>query len=236
MKKLFTALISLGVAVGAVVFLNIILVEGCDTARPRLLINILAEERAFFSELGFMWVFICLGFGELFLRFRTSSREIHQIHSKIFSEDEAVVLTDKELLGGYKRTKKAGEAYLSRLIQRVVKPFLMSKSSEQANSVMDSSLELFLHEVDLRYEHAALHYVGAAYDWLHWHSTWDRSRLESGCSRISRGACGRLALSSFHGFFGSILHPLTQLGDLCNTRFNDARLLKLGRRGSQQTR
>jgi biopolymer transport protein ExbB/TolQ len=64
---------------------------------------------------------------------------------------QSVVLTSNDLPELYKRAKKAGDDYLPRLIQRIVRQFQMSKSTEQANSVMDSTLELFLHEIDLKY-------------------------------------------------------------------------------------
>ncbi|MCP5536130.1 MAG: MotA/TolQ/ExbB proton channel family protein [Akkermansiaceae bacterium] len=149
MKRLSTALLSLGVAIAIVVFLNILLKGGCDSAK--LLINKATEEKVYLSEQAFMWAFFCIGAGELLLRFRDSSREVHQLHRKILPEDESVVLTSKELPELYKRAQKAGDAYLPRLIQRIVRKFQMSNSSEQANSVMDSSLELFLHEIDLKY-------------------------------------------------------------------------------------
>jgi len=149
MKRLFTAFTSLGIAIVTVVFLNILLKGGTDSAK--LLINKSGEQWVFFSEQTFMWIFFFLGAGELLLRFKTSSQEVHQIYRKILPEEESVVLTSKELPEVYRRAKKAGDTYLPRLIQRVVRQFQMSKSSEQANSVMDSSLELFLHEIDLKY-------------------------------------------------------------------------------------
>jgi biopolymer transport protein ExbB/TolQ len=149
MNRLYTALISFGAAMVILFVLNAALVGGSESAN--LLVNKSGEKWVWFSEQAFMWIFFCLGAGELLLRFNASSREIYQVQRKILPEDESVVLTAKELPEVYRRAKKAGDAYLPRLIQRVVRQFQMSKSSEQANSIMDSSLELFLHEVDLKY-------------------------------------------------------------------------------------
>ena len=43
------------------------------------------------------------------------------------------------------------DRFLPRLIHRVVTQFQTTRSVDQANALLNSSLELFLHEIDLRY-------------------------------------------------------------------------------------
>lgn len=104
-----------------------------------------------FSEQAFMWLFFYLGVGELTLRLLASGRERRQNKRGFLPEDDSVILTEKELPEVYSRAKRYRESYLPRLIMRVVRQFQISKSADQANGVLDSSLELFLHEIDLKY-------------------------------------------------------------------------------------
>jgi len=54
----------------------------------------------------------------------------------------------------YQNARQAADqrgSYLPRLIQRVVLQFQTSRSIDQANGLLNSSLEMYLHEIDLRY-------------------------------------------------------------------------------------
>jgi hypothetical protein len=103
MNRLYTALISFGAAMVILFVLNAALVGGSESAN--LLVNKSGEKWVWFSEQAFMWIFFCLGAGELLLRFNASSREIYQVQRKILPEDESVVLTAKELPEVYRRAK-----------------------------------------------------------------------------------------------------------------------------------
>ena len=149
MIRISIAGVSVLLAVITVVGLNLFL-KGGETA-GMLLVNKSSNEFVGISEQACMWVFFYLGLGELILRFLESGREERQVRRKLLPEDERVVLTSKEIPALYERSKKAGDSYLPRLIMRITRQFQASKSAAQANSVLDSSLDLFLHEIDLKY-------------------------------------------------------------------------------------
>ena len=149
MIRISIAGVSVLLAVITVVGLNLFL-KGGETA-GMLLVNKSSNEFVGISEQACMWVFFYLGLGELILRFLESGHEERQVRRKLLPEDERVVLTSKEIPALYERSKKAGDSYLPRLIMRITRQFQASKSAAQANSVLDSSLDLFLHEIDLKY-------------------------------------------------------------------------------------
>ena len=102
-----------------------------------------------------MWLVAALGVGELFVRFRDASAERAQLRKGYLPEDETTILQGPELRTLYAATRgsrgTAGRRFLPRLIQRVVTQFQTNQSVDQANALLNSSLELFLHEIDLRY-------------------------------------------------------------------------------------
>ena len=111
-----------------------------------------------FTVQNLMWLVFALGLGELIVRLRDALAERAQLRQRYLPEDERTILQLPELRHIHARSREAsgpsGPAYgrfLPRLIQRIVLQFQTSRSIGQANSVLDSSLELFLHEIDLRY-------------------------------------------------------------------------------------
>ena len=105
-----------------------------------------------------MWVVFMLGLGELFVRWREAWAERRQLRAGYLPEDETTVLQAPDLRQIYARAREetrpgrpGARRFLPRLIQRVAIQFQASRSVEQASTLMNSSLELFLHEIDLRY-------------------------------------------------------------------------------------
>ncbi|MCP4328365.1 MAG: MotA/TolQ/ExbB proton channel family protein [Alphaproteobacteria bacterium] len=105
-----------------------------------------------------MWVVFAVGFGELFVRWREARDERRQLAAGYLPEDESTVLQAPDLRQIYARARAtsmsdgpASGRFLPRLIQRVVLQFQASGSVEQSSTLLNSSLELFLHEIDLRY-------------------------------------------------------------------------------------
>lgn len=142
-------MVAVVLGVMTVVALNLSLSGGAGAAM--LLINKSGDSFVWFSEQSVMWMFFYLGMGELVLRFVASAREGRQLKKRLLPEGESVILTPKEVPDLYKRAKQAGDGYLPQMIQRVTRQFQISKSVDQANSVLNSSLDLFLHEIDLSY-------------------------------------------------------------------------------------
>lgn len=101
-----------------------------------------------------MWLVFFLGLGELILRFVDGSREVGQVRRGYLPEDERTILRSEDLAPIFNRVRHAPGAsvrFLPRLIHRVLLQFQLTRSVEQANALLNSSLELYLHEIDLRY-------------------------------------------------------------------------------------
>ncbi len=105
-----------------------------------------------------MWLVFALGIGELLVRAREARAERAELKKGYLPEDETTVLQSLELRRIYAQARAANQPdspssgrFLPRLIQRVVIQFQTSKSVDRANAVLDSSLDLCLHEIDLRY-------------------------------------------------------------------------------------
>ncbi len=100
-----------------------------------------------------MWVLFCVGLGDLGVRFVRGSRERKQLHRHLLPEDDETMLRAQDLGKIYSDvcSSLAESSFLQRLITRIVLQFQSSLSVNQANSLLNSSLELFQHEVDLKY-------------------------------------------------------------------------------------
>ena len=75
-------------------------------------------------------------------------------------EDDEVMLRTQDLGAFFQRVRPLAEErvfFLQRLIMRCILQFQGSRSVDQANSLLNSSLELFQHELDLKY--AMLRYL-----------------------------------------------------------------------------
>ena len=106
-----------------------------------------------FTVQNIMWVALFIGFGELFLRWSAASDEQSQLkRGYLPTKDE---MLDMDLLGKIKESitsRRFGrEAFLPRMITRTIDQYRMSGKEDQAISVLNSSLELYMHEIDLRY-------------------------------------------------------------------------------------
>ena len=104
------------------------------------------------------WLAFGLGVGELIVRARDARAERAELEKGYLPEDETTVLQGPELRRIYALARASSQAdspsrerFLPRLIHRVVTQFQTSRSVDQANALLNSSLELFLHEIDLRY-------------------------------------------------------------------------------------
>lgn len=105
-----------------------------------------------------MWLVFALGIGELIVRAREAAAEHAELAMRYLPEDETTILQGPELRRIYavarEATLEGGRSegrFLPRLIQRVVTQFQTNQAVDQANALLNSSLELSLHETDLRY-------------------------------------------------------------------------------------
>jgi hypothetical protein len=101
------------------------------------------------------WLVFFFGLGELYQRRRSTRREAEVLGYGLLPEDEQTILLADDVGALYRKVRQAlhndDDTFLYRLIQRIAFQFQSSQSVDQANSLLNSSLELFNHEVDLRY-------------------------------------------------------------------------------------
>jgi hypothetical protein len=102
-----------------------------------------------------LWLAFFAGLGELSIRWRMGRLEASQIDRGYLPEDEETVLRPGEdLVPIYQKVRSSKyreTCFVPRLIERCVLGFNISHSADQTNSLLNSSLELYLHEIDLRY-------------------------------------------------------------------------------------
>ena len=117
-----------------------------------------------FTIQNLMWLVFALGTAELVVRYSAGRAEREQLHIGYLPEDESTILQGPELRRVYQHTRhlasasrdgghggKAQRRFLPQLISRIILQFQTSRSIDQANTLLNSSLELSLHEIDLRY-------------------------------------------------------------------------------------
>ena len=101
-----------------------------------------------------MWLIFFLGLGELWMHFATGNYEVRMLQASLLPEDEETMLRAKDLTPLYRRLKSSPDIerrILPRLIRRVILQFQSSRSIDQANVLLNSSLDLLQHEIDLKY-------------------------------------------------------------------------------------
>ena len=106
-----------------------------------------------FTVQNIMWVALFIGFGELFLRWSAATEEQGQLKRGYLPTDGQQL--DMDLLGqirdGVAGRRFGRAAFLPRMITRTIDQYRISGKEDQAISVLNSSLELYMHEIDLRY-------------------------------------------------------------------------------------
>ena len=113
-----------------------------------------------FTIQNVMWLMFWVGCGELWVRFNQAKLEMEQMAKRYLPEDDEVMLRARDLGSFYQKVRPMAEEqtfYLQRLIMRCILQFQGSHSVNQANSLLNSSLELFQHELELKY--AMLRYL-----------------------------------------------------------------------------
>lgn len=107
-----------------------------------------------FTVQNFMWLMFFLGCGEIWTRFRQTGLDQAPMQHKLLPEDPEMMLRANDLGPIYRRVKEGAyeeDAFLPRLIRRTILQFQSSRSVDQANSLLNSTLELCQHEIELRY-------------------------------------------------------------------------------------
>ena len=115
---------------------------------------------AAFTIQNLMWLFFFWGVAEIVTRQVQTNRDMEPVGARLLPEDRETMLRARDLGPIYRRVNEAGYsegAFLPRLITRTILQFQSSRSVSQANALLNSTLELCQHEVELRYN--ALRYL-----------------------------------------------------------------------------
>ncbi|MCW8927109.1 MAG: MotA/TolQ/ExbB proton channel family protein [Xanthomonadales bacterium] len=108
-----------------------------------------------FTVQNVLWLAFFIGLGELALRWHAGRLEESQFsHNYLPLDDETVLRPGDDMTPIYQKvrgSKYRETCFLPRLIERCVLNFNLGHSVDQTNALLNSSLELFLHELDLRY-------------------------------------------------------------------------------------
>jgi len=108
-----------------------------------------------FTVQNILWIAFFVGLGELSLRWRAGRLEESQFGRDYLPlDDETVLRPGDDMTPIYQKVRSStyrDTCFLPRLIERCVLNFNLGQSVDQTNALLNSSLELFLHELDLRY-------------------------------------------------------------------------------------
>lgn len=141
-----------------ILMLSLVLTEGF---MAELLLDRTSERFPYpFTIQNVMWLVFFFGLGELWVRLSEASRERTVLRQSLLPESDEVVLRARDLTQYYKKVKNSPEGQDSnfqRLIMRCITQFKTSRSVAQTNTILNSSLELLQHEIDLKY--SMLRYV-----------------------------------------------------------------------------
>ena len=99
-------------------------------------------------------LFFFVGMGELFVRWRVAEREFGFVARHLLPEDGETVLQSRDLPDIRRQTTgnfDGEHGFLPYLVDLCILQFQASRSVDQTVSVLNSSLELIAHRVDLRY-------------------------------------------------------------------------------------
>ncbi len=108
-----------------------------------------------FTVQNVLWVAFFIGLGEIAIRWRAGRLEEAQFDRDYLPTDDETVLRPGDDLTPIYRKVRASRyrtvCFVPRLVERCILNFNLSRSVDQTNALLNSSLELFLHELDLRY-------------------------------------------------------------------------------------
>jgi len=157
--RLLVAAAACAAGILAVALMNLLL--PADTLAARLLVDkglVLEVSGALtpitrpFAVQTFLWITFFVGLGEVALRFVSAWKENAQIGLGFLPESPEVLLGSKDLVPIFQAVRESrSKGFLARMIERVILQFQASKSVDRAGAMLSSSIDLFAHEIDLRY-------------------------------------------------------------------------------------
>lgn len=142
-----------------------VLDEALPACRDRVAADLLLDRntQSFaypFTIQNLMWIVFFVAAGELFVRHAAGGKEEDQLRLRLLPEDSETILRREDIgpLYGRVRQSDPGQQYwLQRLLTVAMLQFQGSGSIDQVNAMFNSSMELYQHETELRYN--ALRYL-----------------------------------------------------------------------------
>jgi biopolymer transport protein ExbB/TolQ len=99
-----------------------------------------------------IWVIFFVGLGRLLVRWREAGAEERELMQEYLPPDDDIILTSEDLGLLYQKLRKVPKRrFLPRLLERTVTQYQGNKSVSHAHTLLDSCLDLYLHELDLGY-------------------------------------------------------------------------------------
>jgi biopolymer transport protein ExbB/TolQ len=98
------------------------------------------------------WTLFFICFGRLLFRWREAGAEERELQREYLPPEDDIILTGEDL-GQLYQTLRATptQRFLPRLLERTVAQYQGNKSVSHAHTLLDSCLDLYLHELDLGY-------------------------------------------------------------------------------------
>lgn len=148
-----------------IVFLlsSVVAMVAMDALLPATLATVMLDKGGLFypwSVQNVMWLFFFFGMGELLNRYLEARLDQNQLAVGYLPEDEKTLLVKSLLPPIYKKatlTMGSDSLFLPSLIRRIISTFQTTSSIESASAVLNSSIELRSHDLELRY--SMLRYV-----------------------------------------------------------------------------
>ena len=154
----FRAVVLFGSLLFAVVLVGVfsyVFPAGDDSVGAELLVD--RNTRIFpypFTIQNLMWVAFCLAAGELVVRHLAGRRERDQIALELLPEDDRTVLRQQDvgpIHDAVAESDPQGRYLLQRMLTGALLQFRNTGSVDQVTSTIELSLELYHHEIELRY-------------------------------------------------------------------------------------
>ena len=141
--------------------LSLLLPAGADGLAPDLLLDRNTQWFPYpFTIQNVMWIVFFMAAGELIVRYLVGAGEEDQLQLRLLPEDDETILRQQDVGQYYRRVRQSdpdGQYWMQRLLTGAMLQFQSSGSIDQVNAMFNSSMELYQHETELRYN--ALRYL-----------------------------------------------------------------------------
>ena len=123
------------------------------TLSPRFQEILLDADAGYFTIQTIMWVMLFIGLGELVLRYGYASDEERQLRRGYLDTNGALLTNEtlSDIRAAVYSSRYRERCFLPRMIIRTIDQYKTNNKVDQASSILNTSLELYMHEIDLRY-------------------------------------------------------------------------------------